>query len=406
MAHSPAVTKAVIPVAGMGTRFLPATKATPKEMLPVIDTPAIHYVVEEAVTAGIDNVLLVTGRGKRSIEDYFDRNTELEAALAAKGDEAGLATVRALAPTSPRSTMSARARPAGLGHAVLCAADHVGDVPFAVLLGDDFIHPEDHLLRRMIDVRQRYGGSVVALMEVEPEQVSSLRGGGLQADRRRRTSSRSPTWSRSPAWATPRRTGSSSAATSATRRSSTCSGRPRRAGAARSSSPTRCARWPGPTATRATTGAAACTACCSAAVATTPATSWTTCAPRSSSPVSGPTSRRSSCPGCAATWPAWSSRSRWTRLISTWPKSRPPSSRCRRASWPWPTPTARSWPATSPPSGRCPRSTTRPWTATPCWPVTWPGPAPARRSRCPWTARSRPATPAPASWPPAPASGS
>ena len=79
----------------MGTRFLPATKATPKEMLPVIDTPAIHYVVEEAVTAGIDNVLLVTGRGKRSIEDYFDRNTELEAALAAKGDEAGLATVRA-----------------------------------------------------------------------------------------------------------------------------------------------------------------------------------------------------------------------------------------------------------------------------------------------------------------------
>src|ERR1700722_4695989 len=172
MAHSPAVTKAVIPVAGMGTRFLPATKATPKEMLPVIDTPAIHYVVEEAVTAGIDNVLLVTGRGKRSIEDYFDRNTELEAALAAKGDEAGLAKVRASTDLAAvHYVRQGEAR--GLGHAVLCAADHVGDVPFAVLLGDDFIHPEDHLLQRMISVRQRYGGSVVALMEVEPEQVSS-----------------------------------------------------------------------------------------------------------------------------------------------------------------------------------------------------------------------------------------
>ena len=156
----------------MGTRFLPATKATPKEMLPVIDTPAIHYVVEEAVTAGIDNVLLVTGRGKRSIEDYFDRNTELEAALAAKGDEAGLATVRAS--TDLAAVHYVRQGEAlGLGHAVLCAADHVGNVPLAVLLGDDFIHPDDHLLRRMIDVRQRYGGSVVALMEVEPEQVSS-----------------------------------------------------------------------------------------------------------------------------------------------------------------------------------------------------------------------------------------
>ena len=172
MAHSPAVTKAVIPVAGMGTRFLPATKAVPKEMLPVIDTPAIHYVVEEAVTAGIDNVLLVTGRGKRSIEDYFDRNTELEAALAAKGDEAGLATVRASTGLAAMHYVR-QGEAKGLGHAVLCAADHVGDVPFAVLLGDDFIHPEDHLLRRMIEARQRYGGSVVALMEVEPEQVSS-----------------------------------------------------------------------------------------------------------------------------------------------------------------------------------------------------------------------------------------
>jgi UTP--glucose-1-phosphate uridylyltransferase len=156
----------------MGTRFLPATKATPKEMLPVIDTPAIHYVVEEAVTAGIDNVLLVTGRGKRSIEDYFDKNLELEHALEAKGDEAGLAKVQAS--TNMAAIHYVRQGQAlGLGHAVLCAAEHVGDAPFAVLLGDDFIHPEDLLLRRMIDVRQRLGGSVVALMEVEPEQVSS-----------------------------------------------------------------------------------------------------------------------------------------------------------------------------------------------------------------------------------------
>jgi UTP--glucose-1-phosphate uridylyltransferase len=172
MAHSPAVTKAVIPVAGLGTRFLPATKAMPKEMLPVIDTPAIHYVVEEAVTAGIGDVLLVTGRGKRSIEDYFDRNTELEDALAAKGDDDGLAKVRASTDMAAMYYVRQGA-PRGLGHAVLCAADHVGNEPFAVLLGDDFIHPDDLLLQRMINVRRRYGGSVVALMEVEPEQVSS-----------------------------------------------------------------------------------------------------------------------------------------------------------------------------------------------------------------------------------------
>ena len=172
MAHSPAVTKAVIPVAGLGTRFLPATKATPKEMLPVIDTPAIHYVVEEAVTAGISDVLLVTGRGKGSIENYFDRNAELEEALAAKGDDVGLARIRASNDMAAVHSVR-QGDPRGLGHAVLCAAEHVGDKPFAVLLGDDFIHPDDLLLQRMIAVQQRRGGSVVALMEVEPEQVSS-----------------------------------------------------------------------------------------------------------------------------------------------------------------------------------------------------------------------------------------
>jgi UTP--glucose-1-phosphate uridylyltransferase len=172
MAHSPAVTKAVIPVAGLGTRFLPATKATPKEMLPVIDTPAIHYVVEEAVTAGIGDILLVTGRGKRSIEDYFDRNAELEAALTAKGDDAGLALIKASNDLAAIHSVR-QGDPRGLGHAVLCAADHVGDTAFAVLLGDDFIHPDDLLLQRMIAVQRQRGGSVVALMEVEPEQVSS-----------------------------------------------------------------------------------------------------------------------------------------------------------------------------------------------------------------------------------------
>jgi UTP--glucose-1-phosphate uridylyltransferase len=172
MAHSPAVTKAIIPVAGLGTRFLPATKATPKEMLPVIDTPTIHYVVDEAATAGIGDVLLVTGRRKSSIEDYFDTNTELEAALEAKGDTAGLAVIRASEQFGVIHSVRQHA-PKGLGHAVLCAAEHVGDEPFAVLLGDDFIHPDDLLLRRMIEVRQQYGGSVLALMEVPPEQVSA-----------------------------------------------------------------------------------------------------------------------------------------------------------------------------------------------------------------------------------------
>jgi len=166
------ITKAVVPAAGLGTRFLPATKATPKEMLPIVDTPAIQYVVEEAVSAGLRDVLMITGRGKRSIEDYFDRNKELEEALEAKGDEAGLALIRASSELADMYYVRQGAA-RGLGHAVLCAAEHVGDVPFAVLLGDDLIDRRDPLLRRMIDVRRRYGGSIVALMEVEPDQVSA-----------------------------------------------------------------------------------------------------------------------------------------------------------------------------------------------------------------------------------------
>ena len=166
-----AVTKAVIPAAGLGTRFLPATKASPKEMLPVVDKPAIQYVVEEAVRAGLTDVLLVTGRNKKPMIDHFDRNVELELALEAKGDQERLAKVR------HASTLAAvhyvrQGDPKGLGHAVLAAAPHVGDQPFAVLLGDDLIDDRDLLLEQMIEVQQREGGSVVALMQVPRESVS------------------------------------------------------------------------------------------------------------------------------------------------------------------------------------------------------------------------------------------
>ena len=168
----PVMTKAVIPAAGLGTRFLPATKATPKEMLPVIDTPAIQFVVEEAVSAGLSDVLMITGRGKRAIEDYFDRNYELESALAAKGDETGLAQIQESGELATVHYVR-QGEAKGLGHAVLCAAEHVGNEPFAVLLGDDFIDQRDPLLKQMIQARQRFGGSIVALMEVEPDQVSA-----------------------------------------------------------------------------------------------------------------------------------------------------------------------------------------------------------------------------------------
>jgi UTP--glucose-1-phosphate uridylyltransferase len=155
----------------MGTRFLPATKAVPKEMLPVVDTPTIQYVVEEAVAAGIGDILLITGHGKEAIEDHFDRAHELEELLEAKGDTAGLELIRRSDQLAAVHSIRQGA-PKGLGHAVLCAADHVGDEPFAVLLGDDFIHPGDPLLRRMLEVRAQYGGSVVALMEVSQDQIS------------------------------------------------------------------------------------------------------------------------------------------------------------------------------------------------------------------------------------------
>ncbi|MFJ9763397.1 UTP--glucose-1-phosphate uridylyltransferase GalU [Streptomyces erythrochromogenes] len=166
----PQITKAVIPAAGMGTRFLPLTKATPKEMLPVVDKPAIQYVVEEAVAAGMSDILMVTGRNKRPLEDHFDRNYELEEALQRRGDQDKLNSV--CASTELADIHYVRQRdPKGLGHAVLCAAPHVGKEPFAVLLADDLIDPRDPLLARMAEVRARLGGSVVALMEVDPDAI-------------------------------------------------------------------------------------------------------------------------------------------------------------------------------------------------------------------------------------------
>lgn len=165
------VTKAVIPAAGLGTRFLPATKATPKEMLPVVDKPAIQYVVEEAVAAGLSDILFITGRGKRPIEDHFDRAWELEATLLDKGDDDRLALTRE--PEDLAQVHYVRqGQPLGLGHAVLQAKGHVGANPFAVLLGDDLIDPRDPILDRMIEVQAAHGGSVICLMEVPEDQIS------------------------------------------------------------------------------------------------------------------------------------------------------------------------------------------------------------------------------------------
>lgn len=165
-----AVSKAVIPVAGLGTRFLPATKATPKEMLPVVDKPAIQYVVEEAVHAGLNDILMITGRNKRPLEDHFDRVDGLERALEKKGDAEKLAAVQHSSELADIHYVR-QGDPLGLGHAVLKSERHVGNEPFAVLLGDDLIDESNPILESMIAVQQATGGSVVALMEVPHEDV-------------------------------------------------------------------------------------------------------------------------------------------------------------------------------------------------------------------------------------------
>ncbi len=165
------VTKAVIPAGGLGARFLPATLATPKEMLPVVDTPAIQYVAQEAVAAGCEDLLIITGPGKRSIEDHFDGLGELGSGLVPADDD----RVGAARRGSPLGSVHyvRQGPPLGLGHAVLQAERHVGGHAFVVLLGDDLIDERDPILPRMLDVRARYGGSVVALLEVPGPDISA-----------------------------------------------------------------------------------------------------------------------------------------------------------------------------------------------------------------------------------------
>jgi len=175
------VTKAVIPAAGLGTRFLPATKAQPKEMLPVVDRPAIQYVVEEAVQAGLDDLLIITGRSKRSLEDHFDRNFELEYHLQSKGKDEQLADVVNLADLADIHYVR-QGEPKGLGHAVSVARKHVGDESFVVMLGDDIMVDDAKVLNGMIEAHQRTGASVVALMEVPQEEIGSYGCAAVESD--------------------------------------------------------------------------------------------------------------------------------------------------------------------------------------------------------------------------------
>ncbi len=164
------VRKAVFPAAGLGTRFLPATKASPKEMLPLVDKPIIQYGVEEALHSGIQNMIIVTGRGKSAIEDHFDVSFELEHTLEAKGKKDMLAAVRAISDMIDVSYVRQK-EALGLGHAVLRAKELVGNEPFCVVLADDVIASEVPCIRQLLDVYEFYGASVVALMEVPPEMV-------------------------------------------------------------------------------------------------------------------------------------------------------------------------------------------------------------------------------------------
>ncbi|ODS98186.1 MAG: UTP--glucose-1-phosphate uridylyltransferase [Lautropia sp. SCN 69-89] len=170
------VRKAVFPVAGLGTRFLPATKAQPKEMLPVVDKPLIQYAVEEAAAAGITEMIFVTGRGKRSIEDHFDKAYELESELALKGKTELLEQVLSITPKDIHCVYVRQPAPLGLGHAVRCARDLIGDEPFAVLLADDLMRAPPQgpgVLAQMVDLYERSGSSVVAVQDVPREETAS-----------------------------------------------------------------------------------------------------------------------------------------------------------------------------------------------------------------------------------------
>lgn len=166
------ITKAVLPVAGFGTRFLPATKSQPKEMLPIVDKPVIQYIVEEAVASGIEQIIIVTGRGKRSIEDHFDSSLELEHLLEEKGKTELLAEVRKI---SQMANIAYVRQPQALGdgHAILCAKDLLDNEPFAVLFGDDIIDNEVPALKQLMDVYEQTGSSVVAVTKIDPKDTAS-----------------------------------------------------------------------------------------------------------------------------------------------------------------------------------------------------------------------------------------
>src|SRR5215831_9738735 len=167
------IRKAVLPVAGLGTRVLPASKVIPKEMLPLVDKPTLQYIVEEAVSAGIEEIIFVTSRSKRSIEDHFDAFPELEAVLAKKGKQRELEELRRIEKMAEYVAVR-QPQPLGLGHAILCAKNLVGDEPFVVMLGDDLVAPENPCLPRMIELHHKYNGSVLSLFISPPEQISSF----------------------------------------------------------------------------------------------------------------------------------------------------------------------------------------------------------------------------------------
>src|SRR5712691_5444634 len=173
------VSKAVFPAAGLGTRFLPVTKASPKEMLPLVDKPLIQYVVEEAVASGIESIIIVTGRGKTDIEDHFDVSFELEQLLRERGKDDLLEQVRSISEMARVSYVRQR-EALGLGHAVLQARDCVGDEPFAVMLSDDIIDSETPALKQLLDVYEKYGSPVIATMQVKGEAISRF--GALEVD--------------------------------------------------------------------------------------------------------------------------------------------------------------------------------------------------------------------------------
>ncbi|AOK55889.1 UTP--glucose-1-phosphate uridylyltransferase [Burkholderia stagnalis] len=167
------VTKAVFPVAGLGTRFLPATKASPKEMLPVVDKPLIQYAVEEAINAGITEMIFVTGRSKRAIEDHFDKSYEIEAELEARGKEKLLELVRGIKPSHVNCFYVRQPEALGLGHAVLCAEKLVHGEPFAVILADDLLHGEQPVLKQLVDVFNHYHSSVIGVETIAREDSRS-----------------------------------------------------------------------------------------------------------------------------------------------------------------------------------------------------------------------------------------